>query len=253
MRKEKNQMQQEEAALSILMDVHAEHDGQRLWQEFQEAQAADAAPVPSRRQEQKWKQATGLAPGKPWQKLLAAAAKAAVWAVAFFAFAAITIVAAEAGGLVEIQTPLWNGYFVSDHPDTVTVHFATTEPTKAQDVEAICAAMDSRVPQGFTCAVHYATYNGKSIPGCYRMYDRADGGKIILNSCAPGTGLVRIPKNGAQVTEIQYMGVDMALLTRPDGWQAVWMDKEEGLYYSLTGQGIREGEFWSIVHALLKC
>ena len=45
MRRKTKQIQQEEAALSILMDVHAEHAGQQLWQEFEQAQAP--VPLPS--------------------------------------------------------------------------------------------------------------------------------------------------------------------------------------------------------------
>ena len=252
MRQKANRAQQEEAALSILMDVHAEHDGQRLWQEFEEVCASEHAPKLSIRQERKWKRAIGLIPTTLWNKTLAVAGKVALWAVAMIAFAMVTIVAADAGGLVDIQTPLWDGYFVSNHKESVTVHFAPVDPVKTQDEAAVRNAVAAHVPEGFTCAVEYATYTGKSVPGYYTMYTDAKDGKIILNSRAPGSGLVKIDKDGAEVSEIQYLGRDMVLLTRDNGWQLVWMDEEEGLYYSLYAENIREDDYWILVNAVLQ-
>lgn len=252
MRRKTKQIQQEEAALSILMDVHAEHAGQQLWQEFEQAQASGAAPKLSNRQERKWRRAAGLNHAVFWNKTLAVAGKVALWAVAMIAFATITIVAADAGGLVDIQTPLWDGYFVSNHKETITVHFAPVDPVKPQDEEAVRRAVAEHVPEGFTCAVEYATYTGKSVPGFYTMYSNEEDGKIILNSRAPGSGLLKIDKNGAEVSEIKYLGRDMVLLTRSDGWQLVWMDEEEGLCYSIYADNIREDDYWILVNAVLQ-
>lgn len=252
MRRKARQLQQEEAALSILMDVHAEHAGQQLWQEFEQAQASGTAPKLSNRQERKWRRAMGLLPTGLWSKTLAVAGKVALWAVAMTTFAAIAIVTADAGGLVDIQTPLWDGYFVSNHKETITVHFAPGDPVKPQNEEALRRAVAEHVPEGFTCTMEYATYTGKSVPGFYTMYSNEEDGKIILNSRAPGSGLVKIDKNGAEVSEIKYLGRDMVLLTRNDGWQLIWMDEEEGLYYSVYAENIRENDYWNLVNAVLQ-
>lgn len=252
MRRKTKQVQQEEAALSILMDVHAEHDGQRLLREFEEAQSTGAAPRLSSKQERKWKRAMGLTPATLWRKALPVAVKAALWVVAMLAFSAITLVTAYAGGLVDIQTPLWDGYFVSNHKETITVHFAPVDPVRPQDEAAVRNAVAANVPEGFTCAVEYATYTGKSVPGFYTMYSDETDGKIILNSRAPGSGLVKIDKNGAEVSEIKYLDWDMVLLTRDNGWHLIWMDEAEGLYYSLYAENIREDDYWNLVDAVLE-
>ena len=250
---EKNkQEQQGEAALSIFMDLHAQRSGQQLWDEFEAAQQENTVPVLSQKQDRKFKSVMSGASHSPWGKLGAIAAKVAIWAVAIFAFATVTIVAADASGLVSIQTPLWEGYFVSNHSQAITVHFGKTEPTRTQDKDAIRTALESHLPDGFTHVVDYATYNGKSLPGFYIAYADEEDGQIILDSRSPGSGLVRFPKNGGEAKEIKYLTQDMVLLICPQGWQLIWLDEEEGLYYALTGNNIREDDFWDLVNAVLQ-
>ena len=244
--------QQGEAALSIFMDLHAQESGRQLWEAFETAQKENTAPVLSGKQDRKFKNTIGGISRGTWGKVGTIAAKAALWVVALITFATVTIVAADAGGLVKIQTPLWDGYFVSNHSQTITVHFERTDPIRTQDRAAIRSALESNLPDGFTHVVEYGAYNGKSIPGFYTAYANEGDGQIIFDSRAPGSGLVRFPKDGGEAKEIKYLEQDMVLITRQQGWTLIWLEEEEGLYYSLTGSNIREDDFWKLVNAILQ-
>ena len=249
MEQSKKREQQGEAALSIFMDLHAQESGRQLWEAFEKAQQENTAPTLSRRQDRKCR---GILSGTSHSKAGKIIQKVAVWLVSLITFSALTIVAADAGGLVKIQTPLWDGYFVSNHSQSVTVHFGRTDPIRTQDRSAIRNALESHLPEGFAHVVEYGTYNGKSVPGFYTAYHDEAGGQIIFDSRAPGSGLVRFPKDGGEAKEIKYLGQDMVLLTRPQGWTLIWLEEEEGLYYSLTGSNIREDDFWQLVNAVLQ-
>lgn len=238
MEKEKN-LQQEEAALSILMDLHGQQEGQRLWEAFE----ASGEKLP-RKTDQKLRKI--LAPRKypPFYR-------AALILLSFLLFGALSICAAEAGGLLEIRVPIWKGYFVTQLTDSVLVHFPVGTPSRPQDPARVQQTLEKWMPQGFGCDVSYIRSYPSDNPGFYALY--TDGGEreIYLRSEDPTIGLVEVNARDAQVDEIRYLDRDMALVTTDGGWTVVWLNKEENLCYTLCGKGIRESEFWAMVSALL--
>lgn len=249
--------QYETAALTLLMDEHAQCDGNRLLREFNCAQAkGDAVPMPEmmdKKCQKRIRKALRREQSRVFfRKVSPIASKVAVFAFAVILVSAVTILAADAGGLIwETESP-WAGYFISDHEDSITVHFGFSEKTKQQDADTISQIMAEYIPEGYTRAVEYSTYAWDSTAGIYSMYKDEAGNMVKLSTRSPKVGLVKVYKEGAAVTEISYLGNEMVLLERDSSRQVLWMDAEEGLYYSLYADALSEEEFWDLVFELLE-
>ena len=237
---ENKQTLQDEVALGILMDLHAQQEGEALWESF----AASGEKMPQKL-DKKCRRHLEVRKRSPL-------VRAALWIVSLLMFGTLSIMAAEAGGLVEFREPLWEGYFVTLHRDeTVTVHFSPTAPIRGQDTEKLRKTMESALPQGFTCAVSFIRTYPSHNPGMYLLYANDAQAEIYLSSQDPGRGLVEVNAKNAKVDEIRHLDLDIVLLTFSDGWTLVWHDAEENLCYTLAVKGIRESEFWALANTLL--
>lgn len=234
-------IQQQEAALSILMDLHSQQEGEQLWEAF----AASREKMP-KKLDRACLRIFALRERRPLYH-------AAVWLLSILVFGVLSICAAEAGGLLEFREPLWKGYFVTQHTDAVSVHFHPVPPTRRQDPDRIQQAIEKCLPQGFSYATSFIRTYPPENPGFYALYTDGGDGEIMLKTKDPGRGLVEIPTKNTKVDEIRYLGRDMALLTKENAWTVVWHNEEENLCYILSAQGIREAEFWTLVSALLSC
>ena len=184
---------QEDISLGILMDLHAQEEGDALWEAF----AASGETLP-KKLDQLCRNA--LEPRKKAWLI-----RAAVWILGFFLCGTLSIFAAEAGGLIEIRVPLWKGYFITQHKEYVTVHFVPTVPIRQQDPEQVRQTMAGAVPQGFSCAVSFIRAYPPDNPGYYTQYTDGDTGEIYLHCQDPGRGLVEVDAKNARVDEIRYL------------------------------------------------
>ena len=229
----------EDISLGILLDLHAQEEGDALWKAFK----ASGETMP-KKLDQRCRRALE-SQKKTWL------IRAAVWFLGFFLFGTLSFFAAEAGGLIEIRVPLWKGYFVTQQKESVTVHFAPTDPIRRQDPEKVRQALESAMPQSFFCTVAFLRSYPPDNPGYYTQYINGGTGEIYLHCQDPGRGLVEVEAKNATVEDIRYLDRDMALLTFESGWTVVWHNQEENLCYILSAQDIREWEFWALVNALL--
>lgn len=248
-----------EDALLQLMEQHAQQDGQRLWQEYEDA-CNDGTQHPITKElDRACKEQIRLtfsddSRRERHSRILNALSRVAVVLLLLSVLVGITLSGAEADTDIHVDRFLQHACSLSEMQNRYVIHMRRYPGSEVQNVAAIQAVMAEMTSKGYALQqeyINHPAYNGRGDMGLYSRYRNEQGQTIRLDCRKPITGLIVIRKTeGLHASQVQCMGYDMVLVEQGNWRRIYWLDDAEGLCYDLYTDGLPESEFWNLVYAL---
>jgi len=247
-------------ALLQLMEQHAQRDGQRLWQEYEDAcHGGNQQPIPKDLDRACKNQIrdsfSGSSRSERHSGLVNAISRvAAVVLLLVVILVSIPLSGAEADSDIHVDRFLQHACSLSEMQNRYVIHLRRYPGSEVQNVEAIRGIMAELTQKGYTLQQEYTNHNAtpeRDAMGLYSIYRNEQGQKVELNCRMPISGLIVVHKEeGLYASKIQCVGYDMVLVEQGALRKIFWLDDAEGLCYSLYADGLSESDFWNLVYAL---
>jgi len=255
---DKKKIQGDEALLQ-LMEQHAQQDGQRLWQEYEDA-CNDGTQQPISKEldrackEQIMETLSGDSRRERRSWILNALSRVAVIMLTLTILVSMTLSGAEADSDIHVDRFLQHACSLSEMQNRYVIHLRRYPGSEVQDVEAVSKAMSNLESKGYWRYWEYTNYRAteeRPAMGLYSEYHNAQGQKIWLECRVPISGIVVVYKDGdTYASAVDCLGYNMVLVERTGSRQIFWLDDAEGLCYCLYAEGLSESDFWDLVYTL---
>lgn len=227
----------DDATFALMMDEYAQQEGARLLQEFNEAVSAGEVPeipehLDSRCRRTIRREFAGQRLKARAQRLVKAACKAAVVAMAVFSVAAAAILSVEA-----LRVPVLS--FLVGHFGEYSSIELTTQPRQEECLSGLLPADYDLV----YCEEHDGLVS--------TMYENSAADYIIFDM-SPATGEYWFDSEGGEWEYVTIGGFE-AIFLREDRLQMIWIDESAQIVYNFTASGLPESEFLEICENLAQC
>ena len=223
-----------DAALALMLEEQAEADGMALWEAY--CRQNDPMPEPL-------DNACRKAVAKTLRKshkhmLMGRALRCSAMLAACLVLVTTLIFSVEA-----LRVPMLN--FILTHGGASTVlRFQEREGWEETPLEEIRYILDTTVPDGFVLEIE----NSDSPSRLGRFYCSDDAGTLQI-VIIPAMGSMSLDADEGQITEFTLAGHD-AILVESDDLQAMWINKTQKLFYTVTASSMEKTDFLQFVEIL---
>ncbi len=245
-KKQKLLEQYDDAAFALLMDEYAEAEGARLMAEFEAAQAAGQVPeMPAELDEQCRRmirrdraKKRGIRAARSFRKV---AVKAAVAVLVFIGLMTTVVMSVDA-----LRIPVLN--FIVEHYEKYSkIDLYPTENQIPPDSPGTNPTdfLIQFLPEGYA-SVYYYDNEGLITSG----YQNPDGATIFLDMI-PGTAVYQFDTENASYEYVEIEDIEIILIEK-DGYQAVWLNSDQSIIFSLIASNLSKNEFLDIATEIIK-
>lgn len=233
----------EEAALKLWMDEYAEVEGERLWEEYQEAEANGEVPEIPLMLDNKCKQIIYSSFKKNKQKekfshFLQSASKFAACLCIVLVCSSVAVLSVEA-----FRVPVIN-FFLNIENRYSSLSFDEEPDTVTSRIDELKQLSSVAIPSEYNLIVQDIYESGSAFI-CYQNSNN-ENITILVN---PADGAFNYDTENTIQTEMELCGHE-AFFVEKDGFQVIWLDAEEDMIYELSANGLDINTFWEIAFLL---
>lgn len=233
----------EEATLKLWMDEYSELEGERLWQEFQEAEASGEIPEIPEELDKACKQLihSSFKKQKRHQRIsrfVRSAYRIAACVCIILVCSSAVVLSVEA-----FRLPVIN-FFLSMENRYSSLNFdeqTTTAESKADDLKLLS---DLAIPAEYSLLFQNVYETGK----IHLCYQNPNGNNITLIVKKANGSFNYDTENTAQI-EMDLCG-HRAFFVEKEGFRVIWLNAEEDLMYDLFADGLDINSFWKLAFLL---
>ena len=223
-----------DAALALMLEEQAEADGKALW----EAYCEHIEPMPQSLDKTCRKVMAKVIRRSHKHMLMGRALRCSALLAACLVLVTTLVFSVEA-----LRVPVLN--FILTHGGASTVlRFQERESWEETPLEEMRHILDITVPDGFVLEIE----NSDSPSMLGRFYCSDDTGTLQI-VIIPAMGAMSLDADQGQITEFTLAGHD-AILVESDDLQAMWINKTQKLFYTVTASAMEKTEFLQFVEIL---
>lgn len=233
------QEEYEEARMKLLMAKYAEEEGDRLWQEFEEAKKNGEVPEVPEELDQKCRKIIHGAFAKERYRItgrliLRRAAKIAACFLMVIGLSATLILSVDA-----LRIPVLN-FFVEANSKFTAISFDPNDTVTEIHQNVLQRLKAMPVPAGYELA-----YLGESETGVISCcYQNADGNVITLEGIA-STGKTSFDTEEADASLVMLNGHE-GMFYENKNYRVVWTDADKQMMFDFCANGPTLDEFWEL-------
>ena len=245
-RKEQLIRQYEEAALALMLEEHAEVQGERLLKAYEAGSAQGNREAMPQALGDKCRQLIRKAYEKKRNRgllcrVFKACAKMAVVVMALFGIAATAILSVDAW-----RVPVLN--FALDHGGKFAfVNVGFNDAGLEKQFKAIVKTVEANLPGGYSLEEKPDT-SGMSL---LIRTKNGEGEKLTIH-VSRDTAQIKVDTENAHIQEMELEGGKKGYLIYKDGPYIIWHDEAKGLIISVAARKTEPDDFWKLVNALAK-
>lgn len=233
----------EDAAIKLLMDEYSAADGERLWQEYMDAEEKGIVPeipneldIKCRRLIQK-----SYAKGsrkRTTSRIVQTAARMAAAVCIVIGLSSVMILSVEA-----FRIPVLN-FFMDISKNYSTISFDDEDTSTLIHEEIIEKISGAPIPKGYQIVAQNIYEDGTI------FYSYQDSHSQILTlEVRPVLGKLYYDTEDADQTNLK-VGKHEAIFIEKNGYRIIWIDEELQLTYDLFADGLDLNDFWKLAFSL---
>ena len=235
----------EDAVLALLMDWSAESDGEQLWDAFYstEQQIPPDLDVRCRNQIQKYTKRSRR--HARLVRCLKTSRQVAACLAIILLLTISLITSVEA-----LRVPVLN-FFLKHSPRATTILFQ--QPPQECPLEELTGILKCYVPKGYTLELEQINrdeyYSPPVVTSVFLAFQDPDDNLLTIHVC-PAKGTWNVDTENASVKEMILEGQQAVLIEKPPEISVLWLNKTQGLFYSVTASNMEKSAFMEYVTVL---
>lgn len=238
--------QYEDLAFSILMDDYAKDEGQRLLEEFEEAQRngsfEEMPPELDRKCRELIEESFAKQERTLWlRRVRNSLSRVAMLALVILGIAAVTVLSVDAFRIPVLNFLMDQSGKYSSMVFDANSNFETTENT----ANRIITRFESELPEGYTITYNTVTAEWSAV------YSKNEEGHIIYLEISSVDRDINVDTEDAAYTEIEF-GNYLAAFLDKDGYHLRWIDDQSDSVYTLFSNGIDINTFWEFAYIIIE-
>lgn len=253
--KEEPNEQYEEIMLALLLNEHAEQQGEELLREFEEACAGGEIPEVPFELDQKCRKLIEQKKKEIIRRELFIRSFQTIGRVAAMLLIVLGVCTTLVLSVEAIRTPIVN-LLLEQHEEFSTIggikDQTGLETDSTNPINGIFGSgfadlsIDNIVPEGYACVVRYE----KSKGGFYIAYMNSTGSLIVLESFC-GDSIVNADTENAESQPVSIGDYDGLYIIKGERRTVVWYMPENEQFYRLRADAMEEIEFWALVDSVM--
>ena len=233
----------EEVTLKLWMDEYAEREGERLWQEYQEANERGEVPEISEELDKKCKDLIYSSFRKEKRKqaishFARSVSRIAACLCIILFCSSVVVLSVDA-----FRIPVIN-FFLNIENRYSSLSFDEEISTDASRIDKLKQLSSIAIPTEYNLIIQEIYESGSAFI-CYQN-DCNEKITILVN---PADGEFNYDTENATQTEMELCGHE-AFFVEKDGFRVIWLNAEEDLIYELFANGMDIDSFWKLAFLL---
>lgn len=233
----------EEAALKLWMDEYAELEGERLWEEYQEAEKNGEVPEIPEELDKKCKQLIHSSLKKKKRKqafaqFMRSASRIAACLCIILVCSSAVVLSVEA-----FRIPVIN-FFLRLENRYTSLSFSDPIVDAESLADELKQLSGVAIPSGYKLFKQDVNESGSIF--LFYLNENNENISILVN---PADGAFNYDTENATQTEMELCGHE-AFFVEKEGFRVIWLNAEEDMIYELFADGLDINSFWKLAFLL---
>lgn len=253
--KEESNEQYEEIMLALLLNEHAEQQGEELLRDYEEASARGEVPEVPFELDQKCRKLIDQKKKEIVRRELFVRSFQTIGRMAAMLFIVLGVCTTLVLSVEAIRTPIVN-LLLERHEEFSTIGGIKDqiglETNSTNPIDCVSGSdfanvsLDNIVPERYDCVVRFE----KSKGGFYIAYTNSTGSLIVLESFCRDS-IVNADTENAESQSVSIGDYDGLYIIKGERRTVVWYMPENEQFYRLRADDMKEKEFWALADNII--